>query len=617
MTPRNDLDAFLRPNEIIFVRRITEGNPNKWLHDPHAPNDDTLGAIFSARALNGLLGVLTLSLIYATAFTFTKHSGVAWLALALTATLGSFHAVHAGVTNDSLVVMLYSAGVLWLVRWWRNRRLRGRDVALMSVIVVGASLAKLTGVSLWGVLCLAMLMGVRSGRVRLMEAGRIMGWTGVALMVGAGWWYARNWMLYGDPFALTATQALWGREFDSVADLLTPLQEIERLWRSFWWMVGYRHEPLLANDAWLMYGTLVLMLAGVGLVLGWRRARENRGLVALMMGVVLVVALSVIVGTRNVDISYGRLLYPALVALMPLMAWGLWQVAGRLAVLVVVPFVGFALMMPTQLAEFYPRLSVLTPADAPHEVLHIEDIAWWDTSVAPDGILRFEVTLAGGHRANVPLMVTVIDPVTDERVAHAEIYAGMAPTDALRADGRYRARLQVPLSAPDNPQTPRSLDVYLRFDAPELPAQRFESPVRHDVRYRAPGVDVARSAHFGEVIALHGYTLSSTAEHLDVRLIWSALRPIGDDYTLTVQLMDADGTLIAQNDGVVPAYPTSRWLVDVAFEDVRRLDLPRTMPAGAYRLYVGWYHQADLMRLPPTSEDGWHDLLLLTDVALP
>jgi hypothetical protein len=83
------------------------------------------------------------------------------------------------------------------------------------------------------------------------------------------------------------------------------------------------------------------------------------------------------------------------------------------------------------------------------------------------------------------------------------------------------------------------------------------------------------------------------------------------DYTLTVGMIDADGSLIAQADAQPPGYPTSAWLPGIAFADTRLLTVPAAAPPGEYRVYVGWYSTPDLVRLPARGEPVRDDLLVL------
>ncbi|MEL6309551.1 MAG: hypothetical protein AAFQ52_15530, partial [Chloroflexota bacterium] len=82
---------------------------------------------------------------------------------------------------------------------------------------------------------------------------------------------------------------------------------------------------------------------------------------------------------------------------------------------------------------------------------------------------------------------------------------------------------------------------------------------------------------------------ASAGETVEIAFVWEALRPIDADYTLTLQVFDADNNLVAQNDGILWWYPTSAWAEAVPFEDRRTLELPADLPVGGYEIRVGWY----------------------------
>jgi hypothetical protein len=71
-------------------------------------------------------------------------------------------------------------------------------------------------------------------------------------------------------------------------------------------------------------------------------------------------------------------------------------------------------------------------------------------------------------------------------------------------------------------------------------------------------------AVFGGQIALVGYDLVEQGEQLQLRLLWRALQPIDQSYTVFVHLLDADGQIIQQKD-VIPrnnTYSTLLWVSD-------------------------------------------------------
>ena len=118
----------------------------------------------------------------------------------------------------------------------------------------------------------------------------------------------------------------------------------------------------------------------------------------------------------------------------------------------------------------------------------------------------------------------------------------------------------------------------------------------------------------GDSIGLLGYDLGSdqrTAEDtehgvadqsqtLDVTLYWRMGTPVTEDYTVFVQLLDAEGQVVTQHDGQ-PLYgylPTSDWSPGDVIPDRHRLLLPADLSSGGYQLITGMYTFPTLERLP-------------------
>lgn len=106
-------------------------------------------------------------------------------------------------------------------------------------------------------------------------------------------------------------------------------------------------------------------------------------------------------------------------------------------------------------------------------------------------------------------------------------------------------------------------------------------------------------AVFGEVVALSGYGIEQSSDTLTLDLIWRALQAPEVDYQYFVHLFDpTTEAIVAQVDSMPRnfTYPTSRW-AEAEFID-ERVDLAITdVPAGDYRLAVGWYAITDGARL--------------------
>jgi len=124
----------------------------------------------------------------------------------------------------------------------------------------------------------------------------------------------------------------------------------------------------------------------------------------------------------------------------------------------------------------------------------------------------------------------------------------------------------------------------------------------------------------GDSIHLVGYDLEpdsplKAAGTLRVRLHWRAAATPKEDYTVFVQLLSADGHLVAQSDSQ-PAdgrFPTSYWPPDVTVTDEHVLKLDGSLPSGRYTLIAGMYLLSTGQRLPV---EGRGDYLRLAEIDL-
>jgi hypothetical protein len=134
--------------------------------------------------------------------------------------------------------------------------------------------------------------------------------------------------------------------------------------------------------------------------------------------------------------------------------------------------------------------------------------------------------------------------------------------------------------------------------------------------------------NLGHSISLLGYDLfpsttdillhSGDAIHLS--LLWQAIAPIEQDYTVFVQMLDESGQLGLQMDrySVDGFRPTSSWQLGEKVRDNYGLVIPPEMPPGRYRLIAGMYWLETLERLPVTSYEAAHlgDYVLLGEITV-
>jgi hypothetical protein len=127
-------------------------------------------------------------------------------------------------------------------------------------------------------------------------------------------------------------------------------------------------------------------------------------------------------------------------------------------------------------------------------------------------------------------------------------------------------------------------------------------------------------ATFGDRMAFWGTDVDGVSrEAIQTRLWWRVEQPPDADYSLSLQLLDGSGALVAQTDGPINHYgaeivQTSQLEPDRIYIDHRAITLPPDLPAGEYTLALAVYQAWDGVRL--TLPDG-RDSLVLDTVTIP
>jgi hypothetical protein len=104
-------------------------------------------------------------------------------------------------------------------------------------------------------------------------------------------------------------------------------------------------------------------------------------------------------------------------------------------------------------------------------------------------------------------------------------------------------------------------------------------------------------------VELTGYDLQEAVyvpgSLLEMTLHWHVLETPDRNYHTFVHLLDADGTILAQDDGPPGGgeIPMMGWLPGEYLTDPRTLRLPDVTADGEYRLGVGFYDPITGLRL--------------------
>ncbi|MDW8316823.1 MAG: glycosyltransferase family 39 protein [Anaerolineae bacterium] len=103
---------------------------------------------------------------------------------------------------------------------------------------------------------------------------------------------------------------------------------------------------------------------------------------------------------------------------------------------------------------------------------------------------------------------------------------------------------------------------------------------------------------FANGVVLAGWRMDRAGPGVVVTLFWTADRPVAQEWTVFVHLLDAAGAMVAQHDSPPDEgrFPTSLWPVNTPIPDRHPLAVAE-LPAGA-RLRVGLYLPSSGARLP-------------------
>jgi hypothetical protein len=151
--------------------------------------------------------------------------------------------------------------------------------------------------------------------------------------------------------------------------------------------------------------------------------------------------------------------------------------------------------------------------------------------------------------------------------------------------------------------------------------------IRHDLgavtipgrvrNFVAPAAIEPVEAVFADELVVSGFKLEPDAlnpgQTLSTSLIWLTTAPLSEDYTVFLQLLNANGEVIAQQDKqpLDGQAPTSSWTPGEIVVYQFLLPLPAELPPGEYRLITGFYQFETGQRLLTEATGAEADSLLL------
>jgi 4-amino-4-deoxy-L-arabinose transferase-like glycosyltransferase len=667
-----------RGNVNMVVHTAAEGFPYRGV---------TL-AVHLVRWLSVLMGAATVLITYCIARQIMpRRKELAIGAAVINAFNPQFAFISGTINNDNLTVLLCSLALLILVRLVNSGRPSGPMASdqlgfgyrvsgigywvLLGFVIGLASLTKLTGLMLLPLA--AVVLGTAALRQRRLIRGfavfvEWMSMVSIVSLVVGGWWYARNWLLYGDPFGLKIMPILF-RTRVYRPSLLELLAEFKGLRMSFWALFGWFNilaEPwlYLAFDGLALLGAvglllLVLKQLGASRITHHTSRGEGRPpdhpttqlpitwLLFLFLWIAVVLA-GLVRWTQMTHASQGRLMYPAISAISILLFTGLAQWVPQRAVTSLACVLGVAMLAMAVVCPFryiapaYARPLLLSGTELekiPNPVAFTFEGGAGFHTCPQIKLLGYEVdreVVRPGESFDVTLYWQALAPMERNYSVFVHLLDEndlvLASQDTFPGQGTYPTRLwrtgetiadRYTIAVPPTAFTPSltQLEVGLyEFDSGKRLAVYgpLGEPLGDNVRFHRievlphEGSDVPNPVHFdfGDKIALIGYALEGRAvrpgEEIHLTLYWEALAEMERDYTVFTHVIGEQDRIWAQVDSQPQggAAPTSTWSQGQILVDEYHLLVEPDTPRGVYDIEVGLYLAATGERLGLLDEAG-------------
>jgi hypothetical protein len=630
----SDVDTIVQYNPHAAIGAPSAwGNRNVTVHTSYEawPYRGAVLAAHLCRFLSVLMGAGTVLCTYAIARRlFPRPTWLAPAAAALNAFIPQYVFISASINNDVLTTLL-SAVCLWLLVCIVQDGASTKRIFALGTVLGLAALTKLNALVLLPLSGVVLLVLTRKqgGAKALLRWGVLA--YGSAAVVGA-WWYVRNWELYRDPFGLALMFAVLPKRAQrpSFSELLRLL---DGALKSFFGVFGWFNIAMEPRIYQLyMVGLVVGALGLIGVVYGRVRRKEwtELGRLALlaMWAAVYLVAL---VGWTQARYPQGRLLFPAISAIVILWLLGIAQwlrgswskraVTGLLIVLGI-----FAAMVPYRyIAPAYAHADRLGAAE--REKIPNPMAVDWSRSVRLVGCELGDDSVQHGTRLWVTLFWESLDTMerdysvfvhlVDARgviIAQRDTYpaSGNDPTSdwmpgeiirdlypldvptAVLAQGPFRVRVGL-YDAATGQRLPAVGSDGSPVESVELPG---ELGLRQDTV-----VDLGAELKFAGMISLADYSVEplvvEAGDSLKIVFRWEALRDVKEDCKVFAQLLRAGDQIWGQSDHVPVRglAPTRTWKSGQVIVDEFQLTVSPDAPADVYDLVVGLYDSATVGRL--------------------
>jgi hypothetical protein len=678
----SDADEFRQENPYARAGRPGEfGNKNLVLHpfDP-PPMRGTVLAVYLIRTLSMMMGVVTIWAVYQIGQLIAPHRPVVGLiAAVITAFNPMFVFISASVNNDTLVIML-DALVIWLGILTMRDGFDTRRSLAIALLIALATLTKLSALVIVPVMALGALWVAQRDKdwqgLLILGASMFVAWATIA-----GWWYYRNIQLYGELFGTNMMVQIAGaRPNDDVSLFGILFTEFTGFRMSYWGIFGGFNIQTTAIFYALIDFAVFLAIFGVMFLVAqliairdFSYARRELTLMLYLLAVVLIGGIALLGWTSQTLASQGRLMFPFIAAISPLLAVGMVELIWWMLFLLSPPdrsFVragdavpddvlrrsiqwpirflgGFALLIPfVTIAPAYrapepidalPASDRITSVYADYGPIELVGYEHSDRRYLPGDPVRltFYWRVTEQTDEDLTLSLTLTSPY-DDRLGGIDTFpgAGTLRTSTWEVGRIYPDTYNMRLLRAINQRYPFRVDVnwYESTSDQTLTATNRDDTQIDDVMLNVGAVvnpnytisvsnlqslqDVERAEReFGDLIRLDSYNIQSP---FTVELEWLSFGRPDQDYTAFVHVM-RDGELVGQSD-IFPELPTRYWGVNERYitQHPIHFDEDALVPNQDYEVLVGWYENDGdsfpRLLVNASDEENASDAYLLTTI---
>ncbi|MCP4419785.1 MAG: phospholipid carrier-dependent glycosyltransferase [Chloroflexi bacterium] len=566
-----------------------------------------------------------------------------------------------GVSNDTLLISLSTWSFVLMGSLLQDEAAKiGWREWTLALLLGCAILTKQTGFILLPPALLLIVNKARQqqwSRLRLLTVLGI----GVAIITAVGgWWYLLNGIRYGDPLALEGHNALPPAE-NILERLLFMVEQSWGAFKSYW--VSFGWATIFVGQIWYIFFITITTLGATGW-LGKRSVQllkrpfpsqaPSAKLTQLLWLVLLLNGGLMVVWLWRTAAPYGRLLFPVIapIACLLVMGWQHWLARLHLSkplpetilqLGVLLPLVGLALLSPSRYLQpaFAPVAVAPNKAD---DYLPLQ--ATFDDSIQLLGYTLNPQTVQAGDIATLTLFWQLTQPtatsnnlVTFIQVAPLNPEAQVAATSQLLGTPRYPSSFWQPDEiivqqhqlkiAVDTPVPSLYWFDVILFDEDSqtrLPVAWQEQLLSENLFRVGPRPIFAKEQtafqetavstptiptqyNFSQQIMLNGYDIVPVANGsgLQMTLFWQAIANPTANWIVFVHLLDKNGELIAQGDGIPRQgnFPTSWWTAGTIIPDVHLLNAEiNCANLSEYTIFLGFYNPTTDERLPINDSTG-------------